>query len=240
MTRERRTPPDQAQARGGRVLARAGVGTSAAVTGNLPRAAVKPPREQAIYLMSIRDTRSAARPIRHPAAAVECRPASKAWCRGEIRHTRATNGAEMNKLVWIAALIALSTSCATKYQPQGFTGGYDDVQLSADTFQITAKGNGYTSPERAQQMALLRACDLTLRAGYDRFVVGSGDTQQRVAGMTATTATFIGNTTTINPSMPIMKPTGSLVIRAVKAGNPAYAGAYDANLIASQLRPRLT
>jgi hypothetical protein len=142
MTRERRTPPDQAQARGGRVLARAGVGTSAAVTGNLPRAAVKPPREQAIYLMSIRDTRSAARPIRHPAPPWNAGPRQKHGAEVKTAIAERPTGAEMNRLVWIAALIALSTSCATKYQPQGFTGGYDDVQLSADTFQSLPRETG--------------------------------------------------------------------------------------------------
>ena len=83
----------------------------------------------------------------------------------------------------LGCAIALG-GCATRYQPQSFTGGYDEVRLNETTYQITVKGNGYTSAERARDLALLRAADLTLGAGFDRFVVVNGGVDQREEGFT--------------------------------------------------------
>ena len=139
-------------------------------------------------------------------------------------------------LVCVTALGA----CATRYQPEGLTGGYDEIRLNEMTYQITVKGNGYTSSERARDLALLRAADLTLGAGFDRFAVVEGGVDQRQAGFTPGQVNRIGNTIFATPATPIVKPTGSLVIRLVGKKDPAYAGALDATLIASQLKPRLS
>jgi hypothetical protein len=62
-------------------------------------------------------------------------------------------------------------SCATKYQSVGFTGGFSETQLSNDIFNVSFKGNGYTSREKASDFALLRSAELTLNNGYQYFII---------------------------------------------------------------------
>lgn len=61
--------------------------------------------------------------------------------------------------------------CSTKYQPVGFTGGFSETQLSHNAFNVSFKGNGYTSREKASELALLRSAELTLNNGYKYFII---------------------------------------------------------------------
>ena len=63
------------------------------------------------------------------------------------------------------------TSCATPYQPYGITGGYKETPLAPDVVRITVEGNGYTSRDRVQDYALLRAAEMALQSGFPYFVV---------------------------------------------------------------------
>ena len=49
------------------------------------------------------------------------------------------------RVVCVFTAIAVG-GCATKYQDMGFSGGVAAQQMTADTFRISARGNGYTSP----------------------------------------------------------------------------------------------
>jgi len=69
------------------------------------------------------------------------------------------------KYLPIISFLALA-SCATDYHPQSFTGGYSEFKVAPDTATVTFNGNGFTSGERAAQMAILRCADLTLQSGY--------------------------------------------------------------------------
>ena len=143
----------------------------------------------------------------------------------------------MKTLAAVGLAIALA-GCATGYHPQGFSGGYSELQLNADTFKIIVSGNGYTSKERAQNIAVLRACELTLEHGGERFVLLAGNVSHQYAGTTDLTATRIGNTLIFGGGDAIFKPGGEIVIRIVRLGDPAYPSAFDAKLIADQLRPK--
>jgi hypothetical protein len=73
-------------------------------------------------------------------------------------------------------LIALSAaclfiSCATTYQPVGFTGGYSDQRLDDNTVQISFRGNGFTAPETVHSYLLRRCAEITLQDGYNYFVL---------------------------------------------------------------------
>ncbi len=63
------------------------------------------------------------------------------------------------------------SGCATSYQQKGFTGGYSETQLAPDVFRVNFQGNGYTSSERAQDFALLRAAELSLERGFRYFAL---------------------------------------------------------------------
>jgi hypothetical protein len=66
---------------------------------------------------------------------------------------------------FVAALI----SCSTAYQPDGFTGGFEELQLDENVYEITFSGNGYTSEKRVSDFVLLRAAEISLQEGYPYF-----------------------------------------------------------------------
>jgi uncharacterized lipoprotein YajG len=81
----------------------------------------------------------------------------------------------------LVAALALA-GCATPYQPMGATGGYSELKLNEDTYLVTVAGNGYTSADRAQKIALLRAAELTIQSGFQRFIIVSGSVDNKYAG----------------------------------------------------------
>ncbi|MEM8615337.1 MAG: hypothetical protein AAGF20_00225 [Pseudomonadota bacterium] len=93
----------------------------------------------------------------------------------------------------VLATIALA-GCATGYKPLGFSGGYSEVPLAADTYQVSYRANAYTKPDRAQEMTLLRCAELADEAGYAYFVIRSVEDQSRTSSYTtggsSTTRTY--------------------------------------------------
>jgi hypothetical protein len=73
--------------------------------------------------------------------------------------------------IFAAAALSLVVGCATPYQSTSFRGGYSETALAPDIFRVIFRGNGYTSPERAQDFALLRASELTLQRGFTCFAI---------------------------------------------------------------------
>jgi hypothetical protein len=86
----------------------------------------------------------------------------------------------------VGALIVLA-GCATTYQKDGFSGGFSEVQLGENVWQVSFEGNGYTRGQRAQDLALLRSADLTLLKGYTHF--GLAESRASAAQSTYTTPT---------------------------------------------------
>jgi hypothetical protein len=78
---------------------------------------------------------------------------------------------KLRMMVAVLATVVTMSGCATGYQPSGLTGGFTDVQLDTDTFRVAFNGNGYTSPERAQELMLLRMADITLSHGHSYFLI---------------------------------------------------------------------
>ncbi len=75
---------------------------------------------------------------------------------------------------------ALLCACATRYQEMGLTGGVGAQQISADTFRIMSRGNGFTTPEAVQDYTLLKAAEVTQSAGATHFIVVSAADATRV------------------------------------------------------------
>ena len=67
----------------------------------------------------------------------------------------------------IAALFVLS-GCAG-YQPSTFFGGLTEVQLDKNLWRVTFRGNGFTSKQKAEDLAMLRSAELTLQSGFRYF-----------------------------------------------------------------------
>jgi hypothetical protein len=84
-------------------------------------------------------------------------------------------------------LIALGlglSACATQtpYQPEipggRVHGGYSEVRLSTNRFQVTFDGNTLTSRERVEAYLLFRAAELTVQNGFDWFRMEDRSTQR--------------------------------------------------------------
>ena len=123
-------------------------------------------------------------------------------------------------------------ACATPYQHLGLGGGFTDKQIAPDTFKIHFRGNGYTPDKRAQDLAVLRAAELTLEHGYQYFTplnVGSSD-----RGFVAPiTGTVVGNTVIASGGGLYHFPGVDLVIKCSHEKTP---GAQDAKYVAWLIR----
>ena len=78
--------------------------------------------------------------------------------------------------MYVVALVlsVAVAACATQYQTQGFSGGYVDRQIDANTYNVAFSGNGYTSSDHIDTSLLYRCAELTAAAGYDYFVIVEG------------------------------------------------------------------
>lgn len=145
----------------------------------------------------------------------------------------------MKWLIGASCALALA-GCQTAYQKTGLTGGYDELRLSENTYRVSVRGNGFTSKERAGDIALLRAAELTLAAGYERFaVVGGEGVSSQVAGFDPIQTNRYGNTLVTTGGDPVFKPGGNIVVRMLRPSDPGYADALDAKLIEGQLRAKI-
>ena len=77
----------------------------------------------------------------------------------------------LGAVVSLGCIAFLLGGCATPYQSKGYTGGFSETQLAADTYEIKFNGNGYSSEERTDDFAMLRASELALANWYPYFVV---------------------------------------------------------------------
>jgi hypothetical protein len=77
----------------------------------------------------------------------------------------------MRKFILIAVAVLIMQGCATKYQKDGFSGGYSETKLDEKSFQVLFAGNGNTSREKVTDFALLRSAEVTLENGFQYFVI---------------------------------------------------------------------
>ena len=101
----------------------------------------------------------------------------------------------------IAVVTAISISaCSTSYKATGLTGGYSELPLAKDVYEVSFRGNGYTSGEKTRDLALLRSAELVQSKGYPYFMIVNGATDVRsrevewLGGQTNTMVTSYGGT----------------------------------------------
>lgn len=73
-------------------------------------------------------------------------------------------------MIKILVLCFLFSGCVTQYQRNGYTGGFSDIKLNADLFEVTFNGNGYTGASTVKRYFLRRCAEVTLENGFDYFV----------------------------------------------------------------------
>jgi hypothetical protein len=72
----------------------------------------------------------------------------------------------------ICFLFSSLLGCETAYEKKGFwDDGYSETQLSENMFNVTFKGNEYSSMERAIDFTLLRSAEITKENGYNYFLI---------------------------------------------------------------------
>lgn len=93
------------------------------------------------------------------------------------------------------------TGCASPYQPEGFGGGFSETQLDTNVFRISFRGNGLTSTDRAEELALLRSAETTLNNGFTHFALVSNQTHETTGSFSTPTQSYTtANVTAYNNS----------------------------------------
>ena len=127
------------------------------------------------------------------------------------------------KTLALAATLLLLAGCATPYQSGGFRGGYKEVQLDENVFQVSFRGNAFVTADRVENYTLLRSAEVAMENGYDYFVIIDKDAYETTGAVytPATTYTsgslsgnnFYGTTTTYGGMMSsYSKPSSSNMI----------------------------
>lgn len=154
------------------------------------------------------------------------------------------------RILITASVVFLLAACATPYQPQSLSGGFTETQLDKNVFRVSFKGNGYTNADRAEEMALLRSADLTLRNGFTHFIIVDGKSRADfdtyttpIQSTTTGSASVYGNTaygrttttTTGGQSFLITGPSTTNTIMCFD-GKPEINGlVYDAQFVYNSL-----
>lgn len=144
----------------------------------------------------------------------------------------------MIKTLVASGACALLCGCATPYQEMGLTGGVAATQLASDTFQITARGNGFTDPDTIQRYVMRKAAETTIAAGYDYFVLGSSrDRTNRMAFTSGSAYGGYGYASGFATTSSIIQPGETVIVKMKKAPapDPLPDGWFDAHDVAKYL-----
>ena len=95
----------------------------------------------------------------------------------------------------LLSLCALGCASPTGYHPLTGAGGWEDTRLQPDFFRVSFEGNESTTMTRAQDLALLRASDLTLANGYTHFAVVDESESTRIDQVVTPASTETEETT---------------------------------------------
>jgi hypothetical protein len=94
----------------------------------------------------------------------------------------------MRPILFLAFIsVVLLSGCATTYQKESFTGGFSETQLGENIFQVSFKGNAYTSREKASDFTLLRSAEIAIENGYRYFVVIESEKYSKAGTYTSPT-----------------------------------------------------
>ena len=147
----------------------------------------------------------------------------------------------MNKYIWVTAIIFILTlsGCATPYQPDGYGGGYSEMALAKDMYQVNFSGNGYTSENTVESMLLRRCAELTIEKQYKYFVILQSNSQDNQSDyqMPTTVNTYgygLNSESDISGGNTIVSDRYSTkVIIKMLNSNKGISDAFDANVVLS-------
>lgn len=155
------------------------------------------------------------------------------------------------RLLIAAGCMALLVGCATKYGDMGFAGGVRADQMSATTYRIVSRGNGYTDATTIADFAMRKAAETTLPSGHEWFrILGADDRSSSGTNVSTTPRTTYGsvtgygntamfNATTYGGNTTVteyFKPGQDVMIEVGRGARPA--GAFDAAETLTYVVPR--
>ncbi len=125
--------------------------------------------------------------------------------------------------------------CATPYQKAGFGGGFTEIQLSQNVWQIYFRGNGQTTLKKATDFCLLRSAELTLENGYKYFTVTDKDSKIESSTFTSKVHVFSDGTTMGGERVTVHRPRtqNTILMHHEKSGNRGIV--YEAELVVRSL-----
>lgn len=153
---------------------------------------------------------------------------------------------------FIYVTIILFAGCATSYQENGFTGGFNETQLSENMWQVSFSGNGFTGSKRVADFALLRAAEISEQNGFEYFGILSNEKdvsvqeyQTESRSTTTGSAQSFGNrynyneqTTTKGPeTYYVSKPSNNITIRCFK-DNPNGLSLYNVKIVKNSIKKK--
>ena len=159
----------------------------------------------------------------------------------------------MRTLFILGLVVATLSGCATAYQSKSFTGGYSETQLGDNIFQVSFRGNGYTSRERAADFTLLRSAEVTVENGFRYFVIVESEKGSKVGAYTTPTTSnttgsaygsgnyAYGNATTTTyggQTYFISKPRATNTILCFKEKPEINGLVFDAEFVAKSIRKK--
>lgn len=153
----------------------------------------------------------------------------------------------MKRLI-VFSVFAILAACASPYQKDGLGGGYSETQLSENVFKVSFRGNGYTSSDRATDMALLRSAEVSLENGFKYFAVIDEKNSASYGSYTTPTTTnasvtVYGNsaygtaTTYGGQTFLVTKPRSTNLIACFKE-KPDDVYTFDAEFLSKSLRKK--
>lgn len=133
------------------------------------------------------------------------------------------------RLTSLFIVVLLAAGCAaTPYGPvsESWMGGYSDSKLQRNTYNVSFTGNAWLSQEQARNYLYYRCAEITVREGFDYFVIISGESATSYSEMGRMSA--------------VPKPNLTATIRLAKGRPPASnPDAFDARELMRNLEPQI-
>ena len=105
----------------------------------------------------------------------------------------------MKSKILVLAFAAFTSSCVSTYKPNDvwWGHGYSDLQLSKDSYKISYSSGGMLKKHETDDLALLRASELTKAAGYSGFYIVEANADNAISYSTAPMSSKISGDTVI-------------------------------------------
>ena len=144
------------------------------------------------------------------------------------------------------------TACTISPQILDSNTQFSATPLATDVYRVSIDGDAFTDGRKVQEMAIVRAAELTLEKGYQSFVVQQDTIQTRrefagySPGSSSHNQSIVtsaeGVTTFYLPKIPfyVNKTGGSLVIKMFKDDEGSDHKALDATSVVKRYKARST